>query len=272
MFYIVVATAPRDYGSWPFSQQEQGLAFTFINIKTVIAQLIMHGCCSEKKYWVQTETLQVDEDEMKNLWAPLHREVEETAKSLVGDVHESVQEGYPDGKLEGGSWKEAQQMVVDFINVKSLQSRARAFGDKECNRLNEKWNQFLNLDPDGMALPATSIKVHHQIWVGVTTSGNPIQVYLHIKLYILRFTRPPEQASEHFFKRLMYHDLLWVRSGLVKEMESVNDKPSNTNSTETAPEDVDSAGSDSTDTFTAVEGHYSNLDTAFSVLPPHEHK
>jgi hypothetical protein len=168
----------------------------------------MHGCCSEKRYWLQTKTLQVDEDEMKNLWAQLHQEVEETARSLVRDVHGSVQEGYPNGKLEGGSWKEAQQMVVDFINVKSLQSRARALGDKECNRLNEKWNQFLNLDPDGMALPATSIKVHHQIWVGVTTSGNPIKVYLHIELYILRYTRPPEQASEHFFKRLMYHDLL----------------------------------------------------------------
>lgn len=51
--------------------------------------------------------------------------------------------------------------------MKFLQSRARAFGDKECNRLNEKWNQFLNLDLDGMVLPTTSIKVHHQIWVGV---------------------------------------------------------------------------------------------------------
>jgi hypothetical protein len=227
----------------------------------------MHGCCSEKKYWLQTEALQVDENEMKNLWAGLHQEVEETARSLVGDVHGSVQEGYPDGKLEGGSWKEAQQMVVDFINVKSLQSRARTFGDKECNRLNEKWNQFLNLDPDGMALPATSIKMHHQIWVGVTTSGNPIQVYLHIELYILRFTRPPEQASEHFLKGTMYHDLLWTGSGLVTEMELLDDKPSNTNSTGKAPEDVNSDCSDSADTLTAVEGHYSNLDTACSVLP-----
>jgi hypothetical protein len=128
----------------------------------------------------------------------------------------------------------AQQTVVQFIDVKSLQSRARAFGDKESDRLNEKWNQFLNVDPDGMALPVTSIKVHHQIWVGVTTSGNPIQVYLHIELYILRFTRPPEQASEHFFKRTMYHDLLWTGSGLVKEMETITDKSSNTKSTETA--------------------------------------
>jgi len=232
----------------------------------------MHGCCSEKKYWLQTEALQVDENEMKNLWAGLHQEVEETARSLVGDVHGSVQEGYPNGKLEGGSWKEAQQMVVDFINVKSLQSRARAFGDKECNRLNEKWNQYLNLDPDGIALPATSIKVHHRIWVGVTTSGNPIRVYLHIELYILRFTRPPEQASEHFFKRTMYHDLLWTGSGLVKEMETITDKSSNTNSSGKAPEDVDSNRSDPADTSTAGEGHYSNLDTAFSLLPAHEHK
>ena len=157
--------------------------------------------------------------------------------------------------------------------MKFLQSRARAFGDKECNRLNEKWNRFLKLDPDGMALPATSIKVHHQIWCGVTTSGNPIQVYLHIELYILRFTRPPEQASEHFFKRLMYHDLLWTGSGLVKEMELLDDKPSNRDSTETTPIDVGSDTSDcsdSADIFTAVEGHHSNLETASSVLPRQE--
>jgi hypothetical protein len=190
---------------------------------------------------------------------------------MVGDVHGSVQEGYPDGKLKGGSWKEAQQMIVDFINLKSLQSCALAFEDKECKRLNKKWNQFLNLDPDGMALPATSIKVHQQIWVGVTTSGNPIQVYLHIELYILRFSRPPEQASEHFFKRLIFHDLLWIGSGLVKEMDTITDKSSSTSSTETAPEDVDSNHSDPADTSTAGEGHHSNLETAFSLLPPHEH-
>ena len=219
--------------------------------------------------------MQVDEDEMKNLWAQLHQEVEETAGSLVRDVHGSVQEGYPDGKLEGGSWKEVQQTVVDFINMKSLQSHARAFGDKECDRLNKKWNQFLNQHPNGMALPATSIKVHHQIWCGVTTSGNPIQVYLHIELYILRFTRPPEQASEHFFKRTMYHDLLWTGSGLVKEMELLDDKPSNRDSTETAPNDVGSDTSDcsdSADTFTAVEGHSSSLETAFTLQHRHAHQ
>jgi hypothetical protein len=68
----------------------------------------------------------------------------------------------------------------------------------------------------------------------------------------------------------MYHDLLWTGSGLVKEMETITDKSSNTNSTGKAPEDVNSDCSDSADTLTAVEGHYSNLDTAFSVLPRQE--
>ena len=75
-----------------------------------------------------------------------------------------------------------------------------------------------------------------------------------------------------YLAQTLIYNLLWTGLGQVKEMETITDKSSNTNSSGKAPEDVDSNRSDPADTSTAGEGHYSNLDTAFSLLPAHEHK
>jgi hypothetical protein len=55
-------------------------------------------------------------------------------------------------------------------------------------------------------------------------------------------------------------------------MESLDNKPSNTHSDETAPDDVDFDCSDLADTLTVVEGHSHSLEKVFTLQPPHAHQ